>query len=176
MLFLDQFQSISYEVDGIKNSITNITKAFLIDHLSINKSLLLQLYTVKELETPESVAYDLYGDATYHWTILMINNIVDPFTEWCQTDERVYEMTSVKYQTGANGIHHYVNVTNGKICDDVTRKTIEDSGLVPSEVIPITNYEYELKLNNSRREILVINPVVIERVALMLEEMSANAS
>lgn len=39
-------------------------------------------YHIKDKERPEVVAYNFYKDPSLHWTILYINNIVNPYTEW----------------------------------------------------------------------------------------------
>ena len=42
-------------------------------------------YNVKENENPEDVAFKYYGDAEYHWVVLMVNNITDRYYEWPMT-------------------------------------------------------------------------------------------
>ncbi len=171
MLFLDQFKPMDYELDGYKSSITNITRSFLIKHLKTDTSLMIQPYTIKGLETPESVAYKLYGDATYHWIILMLNNIVDPFNDWVLSDERVLELAERKYTTGAKGVHHYLNPATGEQLDDVA---VRDNEIV--NPITVTNLTYEQEQNENRRSILVIAPRAIEKTVLLFEGLIANAS
>ena len=38
-------------------------------------------YRVTEGQKPEHVAYNYYGDAKYHWVVLLMNEIRDP--QWC---------------------------------------------------------------------------------------------
>lgn len=165
MLFLDQFPAIDIKIDNYKNSISNITRTFSTKNLNIDYSKIIQIYMVQDLETPESIAYKLYGDATYHWIILMLNNIINPFSEWIMTEECLQELCTRKYSTGINGIHHYLHPTTGERLDDVTVRNKE----IVSPIV-VTNLMFEQEENNKKRRILVINPLAVERVVMMLEE------
>ena len=37
-------------------------------------------YFIQESERPDTLAFDVYGDIKYIWVILMINNIIDPYS------------------------------------------------------------------------------------------------
>lgn len=48
----------------------------------------LESYTIDEGETPELLANRIYGDPSLHWTILLVNNIMNVYTDW-PLDEKV---------------------------------------------------------------------------------------
>lgn len=60
-------------------------------------SVFLLPYLVGDGETPEMVANKFYNNPLYHWVILMVNNIVDPRTEWIMPDKQLYHMIFEKY-------------------------------------------------------------------------------
>lgn len=121
-------------------------------------------YTVRDGENPEHIAYDLYGDETFHWIVLMMNNIYDPFHGWVMSYKELKEYTGNIYgSSNLNSIHHYVD-TNGRV---VTSEHVD--------AIPITNLEYEDAENEKKRKIRVLKPEYLSRVIEELETLIRNA-
>ena len=84
--FYNSFPKLVYDIDGSKSgSYDVVTNIFV--RLGILKSVQEMTssyypYLIQEGDTPEMVADKYYGDPTYHWIVLMMNNIVDPFYDW----------------------------------------------------------------------------------------------
>jgi len=106
-------------------------------------------YQVDEGETPEILSHKIYGDVNYHWVILLMNDIVNPYYDWVMTEDEVRKLTKKRYESGYDGLHHYVN----------------DDGLVVDEwnieAIPVTNLEYEISENEKKRTIKILDPVYL---------------
>ena len=65
-------------------------------------------YNVKEGEKPEDVAFKYYGDAQYHWVIMVVNNITDRYYEWPMTQPDFADFLTDKYGAGSeDAVHHY---------------------------------------------------------------------
>lgn len=67
-------------------------------------------YLIEGDERPFNVAYQIYGDDTLDWVILLSNNIQNIFAEWPKTQNALDEYLLDKYDdynTLYNGIHHY---------------------------------------------------------------------
>lgn len=67
-------------------------------------------YTVGDAETPEIVSYKYYGDARYHWVILLMNEIRNP--QWCwPLDGHSFERYIIKkygsFETSTSTHSHY---------------------------------------------------------------------
>jgi hypothetical protein len=62
--------------------VSNILTRFNFDSRAGQVSSLFYLYTVKDGETPEILAYTLYKDSEKHWMILLANQIIDPQFDW----------------------------------------------------------------------------------------------
>ena len=112
-------------------------------------------YDVQDGETPEIIAFKYYGDAELHWTILVVNDIIDYYTDWPMSVQRFEQYMNDKYENPA-AIHHYeVSQTSG----DTTEKI--DVGLnvtdYPSADV-ISNYQYEQSLQDEKRKIRLIQP------------------
>lgn len=87
-------------------------------------------YTMKENDTPESIADKLYGDAKRHWIVLLFNRIMNPYYDLPLTTEALNNYIQNKYNQTLNAaqttIHHYeLEVT----------KTLIYNGFVSSEEV-----------------------------------------
>ena len=71
-------------------------------------SFLFDSYDVKDGERPEDIAFKMYGDAEYHWVILMTNNITDRYYQWPLSQPQFQEHITDKYGAGnEDAVHHY---------------------------------------------------------------------
>ena len=52
--------------------------------------MLFDTYDIKNGETPESIAFKLYGDAELHWVVMLINNITDRFHDWPMSEAQFF--------------------------------------------------------------------------------------
>ncbi len=141
-------------------------------------------------DRPDNVAFEVYEDSSLDWLVLTCNNVINVQTEWPlpqqQFDNYVLDKYG-EYNTLYNGIHHYETVEE-KNSQGVT---IVPAGLevqsnysvsyydyfIDSQVtkknlvIPITNYEYEEKLENNKRNIFLLKPKYLNVVFDDLDEM-----
>ena len=132
-------------------------------------------YQIKGNDRPDNVAFEVYQDSTLDWLVLLCNNIVNIQTEWPlpqqQFDEYMLEKYG-NYDTLYGGIHHYET----REIKNSQGVTIVPAGLeVPSSysvsyydyfidrqidsgniAVPVTNYEYEEKLENNKRNIYLL--------------------
>ena len=155
MGYFKKFGQIDY--GGVKAA--NILTVVLPSHLNIDKAFVYQNYNVIDGETPESIADKLYKDPQLYWTILVVNSIVNPYTDW-PIEESVFEEFVSKKYGDIFGVHHFWDNRIDRICDDVADAEFR---VIPAEdlpyyIIPKTNLDYEREINEERREIIVINP------------------
>ena len=140
-------------------------------------------YAIENDDRPDNVAFKVYEDSRLDWVVLLSNNIINIQTEWPlpQRDFDRYLLDKYgDYDTLYNGIHHYetieeknsldvVMVPAGLEVQDNYRVTYYDTGLQQTILSlnlssPITNYEYEEKLNNEKRFIYVLKPFYLNVV------------
>lgn len=188
-MFFKKFSKISYSfIDEPDNpqQVTNILSAFYLKKMLFNKSLIFQKYTAKDEDIPEFVSDKLYSTAEYYWVFLIINDIINPYTEWCMRSDILDAFVEQKYKNGiqfkktdgtiktllrsdgANGIHHFYNLIDNRMCDDVEdeyyrEKWNRDPTSIGSNIIPITNHQYEYDVNFEKRKLTILNPGNIER-------------
>ena len=157
------YESYQYKLDGISAKVTNIGISLVIDKVrNVDRRFAFQKYLILENEIPESVSEKKYGDAKYYWTILLVNNIINPFEEWPLSSDELIEYIKYKYSDGMNGIHHYINISDNSIVYDFNTYKCRTGIPIPVDVRPVTNFEYEYELNEDKRHIKIVNPVFIK--------------
>ena len=131
-------------------------------------------YYVEQGMRPDMVAKSLYDDSELDWVVLSTNNITNIRNEWPLEHNDLHEYMLDKYGSEANmsGIHHY---ETRKIVDEYNRvvipaglevdvnfsfkyKNYSNSIVTVNPVSAITNYQYEVKLNDQKRRIKVLKP------------------
>lgn len=166
MTMFKYFPTINYAEDGFSSDLVNILTAALPRRLNVDRTYVFQNYRIAAGQTPESLAFELYKEPNYHWTILIINDIVNPYLDWPMDDEELEEYCTIKY-TDINAIHHFEYLDTGKIVDDLNdaiyRQMIIANQPLPLNISPITNFVYETNQNESKREIIIVNPQYISQ-------------
>ena len=116
-----------------------------------------EAYSIKDTDTPSSLANILYGDSKLDWVILLVNNIIDFYEQWPKSNEDLYTYVLEKY-ANEEAVHHYETneITDGDTI--ITKKGIEvlDSfrTVMPDGTVksaeqsryPVNNYEHEVYL------------------------------
>ena len=134
-------------------------------------------YKVIGDDRPDNVAFEVYDDASLDWIVLLSNNVLNVQSEWPlpQTDFDRFVLDKYgDYNTLYNGIHHYETeeVKNSQGVTIVPAGLQVDSSYSVSYYdfftdqqittgnisIPVTNYEYEEKLENDKRNIFLLKP------------------
>jgi len=146
-------------------------------------------YQIKGDDRPDNVAYEFYQDSTLDWIVLLSNNIINIQTEWPlpQNDFDRYLVDKYgDYETLYSGVHHYetTEVKNSagitivpagltvqspypiNFFDDSTYRQIFNANIA----VPVTNYEYEERIENEKRNIFLLKPRYLNIVFDDLEE------
>ena len=149
-------------------------------------------YSINGDDRPDNVANQIYSDPTLDWLVLLANNITHIPTEWpmAQNDfDRFLLDKYDNYDSLENGVHHHETV-EVKDSNDVTMvpaglevssdftTTYYDyfiSGMVTKLDItrPVTNYEYEEKIENKKRNIYILKQEYVSVVMDDIEELMA---
>ena len=152
MSYFNQFGTILYDPagDGSGKLCTDIMSRVRVRANMTKEIVMLDPYKVKENETPEIVADKHHGSVYYHWVVMLLNDISDVNHDWVKSTRQLQKYLLSKYtETQLAETHHYeISQTSG---DTITKIEVENS-TYPSATI-VTNYEYEVALNDSKREI-----------------------
>lgn len=126
-------------------------------------------------DRPDNVAYKVYDDETLDWLILLSNNILNIQSEWPMTQTTFDQVMLEKYgdyETFYNGVHHYesIEVRNSdglvifpggvKVDENFFVEYNDKETIVYQKdiVVPVTNYEYEIGIEENKRNIYVLKP------------------
>ena len=161
---LTNFPKTNYIIDGVMYELANITTNVILQASNIDRMVMFNRYTLNDTETPESVSETIYGTAEYWWVIVLINNIVNPFTDWVMDSDTLLKYASDKY-TDPYSVKHYYNSQTNRIEDDYNTLTwrATNNEDLPEYIIPITHIQYEQDLNIKRQFIIVVSPMYISK-------------
>ena len=147
-------------------------------------------YKIVGDDRPDNVAFEIYDDSSLDWLVLLSNNVLNVQSEWPlpQTDFDRFVLDKYgDYDTLYNGIHHYetTEVKNTQGVTIIPAGLQVDSSYSVSYydfftdlqvttgnlAIPVTNYEYEEKVENDKRNIFLLKPRYLNIVFDDMEEI-----
>jgi len=136
-------------------------------------------YTIIGDERPDYVAYKMYDDSTLDWLVLLSNNILNVQDEWPKPQVLLDKFLLDKYGSyeKLNAIKHYetIEVKNSKdltiipaglvVNQDFSVEYFDGGTKLRSQItVPVTNYEYEERIENEKRNIFVLRPKYLDLV------------
>jgi len=148
---------------------------------ALKNPLLYYTYDIQEGDTPEIIAHKYYEDMYRYWIVLFANQINDPQWDWPLSGNNFNKYIIDKYKTfnPYSEIHHYEKIIQQTdiITRTVTKNVINiskdtyDSFVsdTPTYTLPtgmvsvatttraVDYYTYELELNESKRNIKLLN-------------------
>ena len=149
-------------------------------------------YQITEGERPDQVALELYGSPQLDWVVLISANIVNVRDQWPLSNKDMYDFVENAYGDEMNSVRFYETIevkdSKGRLVmpekqvvdrnfksPRPTTETAEsyvqfwDSGL--EQVVtkynitrPVTNFEYEMRLNDEKRGIFVLRPSYLQQL------------
>mgnify|MGYP001464139872 FL=1 len=131
-------------------------------------------FVVRNGERPEDISTQLYKNPFYNWTILIINDITDYYSQWPRSVKQLQEFVDNKYSQPM-GTKHYVTTEvtddNGNIicpAGKIVPQTFQvayyngSTTVTANPTVSVSNYQYEEQLNAKKERIQVVRPTVIE--------------
>ena len=133
--------------------VTDIFRRVSVDPFKKNL-VILQDVTVPDGFTIEQVADKFYNRPDYHWVIMVINDIVDIRKDWPMSSADLLAYAKKKYgDTAIYETHHYRTTDEDKLIVDY-----DGADFANGYIEEVTNLQYEEELNNSKREIKMLEP------------------
>ena len=133
-----------------------------------NNFTLFDKYEIPEGARPETVAEELFGSPNFDWIILTVAGIINVRNEWPLSNRDLYNYVNNKYGNSINSNRFFetIEVKNsdeqlilpkGKIVDsNFTIPNPDEPTAILNPVVGITNFEYETRLNEEKRNIFVL--------------------
>lgn len=154
-MYFSTMPKIEYDFvgDGNTKLVTDILTRIKVRENIRSRRSLFSKYDVFEGDTPESVAYQIYGLSEYHWIILLFNRYFDRYYEWPLSIRNLQNYVNDKY-SNPNAVHHYeISQSSGNTTTKIKVEIADEP-----TATPITNYEYEQELNDARKQIMILDP------------------
>ena len=159
-MYFSKFPLRVYDIKGDKNYklLPDILRRVKLRSSLSSSRFVFDKYNVKEDENPEDVAFKYYGDAEYHWVVLMVNNITDRYYQWPMTQPDFAEFLTDKYGAGnEDSIHHYeLAQTSGKTSSSDDSHMLEVNSDTENATA-ITNRQFEERVQNDIRQIRLLD-------------------
>ena len=192
---LPDFEYVNRTEDGKRISdytkVKNLFKRGKLREDIFQNTTFFEKYQIEGDDRPDNVAQKVYGDSSLDWVVLLSNNIINIQDEWPVSqagfDTYLLEKYDNDYDTLYNGVHHYEsnevsNSQNVVIFPAGIRVGVAQSVSYFDEVSnqqvtvnpiskPITNYEYEDKLNAEKRGIYLLKSMYLNIVFDDTEQM-----
>jgi hypothetical protein len=169
-MYFAKFPTITYpfEINGVLTAkkITDITTS-----VRIIKEVMANLtsydeYDIQEGDTPEIISEKVYGSPLYHWVLMIANDRYDYTADFPLTTYELEQYVNRKYGADAYSVHHYED-ENGNV---INQGNINVYGIT-SVQRSVPNYEYELRLNESKRRIKLISPENLFRILAQFKSL-----
>ena len=139
-------------------------------------------YKITGDDRPDNVAFEIYGDESFDWLVLLSNNIMSIQTEWPLSQAAFNDFLIKKYGSieKTNNIHHY---ETRELKNDSGEIVVRKGLIVPknykveyfdvrrnqnvvrtNEVDSVTNYVYEVRKEEKKRNIYLLKADYVELV------------
>ena len=125
-------------------------------------------YEIPEGARPDTVAEDIFGSPNLDWVVLTVAGILNVRNEWPLSNRDLYNYANNKYGESLNSTRFFETtevkdssgrliLPKGKVVD--SNFTIPKPGTPTATLNPvvgISNYEYETRLNDEKRNIFIL--------------------
>ena len=144
-------------------------------------------YKVIGDERPDNIAYEVYGDQNYDWVVMLSNNIMNLETEWPWSQQAFDKYLLDKYGSYEK-IYETKDYETNEITDSTGRIIVREGLVVPqdysvtfydtglqqmvtrSSTFPVSNYDYENRINDAKRNIFLLKPIYLGVIVDDIEE------
>ncbi len=133
-----------------------------------NNFTLFNKYEIPMNARPDTVAESLYGSANFDWVVLTVAGILNVRNEWPLSNRDLYVYANNKYGESLNSVRFYETkevkdssdrliLPKGKVVDNnFTIPKPDEPTATLNPVVGISNYEYETRLNEEKRNIFIL--------------------
>ena len=158
-MYFNPFPKINYDClgTGFTEEIQDITTRVIVRKWMQDRGSWFSKINIQDGDRPEMVAYKLYGNSSFHWVLLIFNEIINSYYGWPLSRQDFDNFVNNKY-TDPYATHHWeITQESG----DTTKKIKVESDVAGA--VAVTNLEYEAAIQDKKREIKVLRPEFLEQ-------------
>jgi len=140
-------------------------------------------YEIPEGARPDIVAEELYGNAEFDWIVLTVAGILNVRNQWPLNNRDLYNYCFDKYGESLNS-NRFFETTEVKDSNDrlilPKGKVVDSNFTIPkpgeptatiNPVVGITNFEYETRLNDEKRNIFILREGYLQQFLSDIREI-----
>ena len=164
-MYFNKFPLMVYDIKGDENYklLPDILKRVKLRSGLSASRFVFDKYNVKEGEKPEDVAFKYYGDAQYHWVILITNNITDRFYQWPMTQPDFEDFLTDKYGRGSeDAVHHYELAQTSGVTTSSDESHMLEVNSDTAGASSISNRQFEERQQDKFRQISLLDEKYLE--------------
>ena len=177
---------VGYDINGTgKNSFLSVTN--IMKRVRFKPSVLEDIsnyypYFVKEGERPDIIAHSEYGNVGYAYLILLVNDIQDPNFDWPLSSQVFEKFIINKYGSVSSAISNiktYYQIIRAEVSRTGTSERVPEvkfavdvttyDTLGTSDRKTLSDYDYEVELNDNKGKIRLINPSFIKDIDFQIK-------
>jgi hypothetical protein len=165
MSYFDRFPLMAYDMKGNQQYklLPNILRRVKLRSGLRSSSFMFEKYDVKDGENPEDVAFKWFGDAEYHWVILMTNNVTDRYYQWPLSAPQFAEHLTDKYGAGnEDAVHHYEKTQDSGPTSSRDSSHLVECNSDDGDPDIISNRDYEYRKQDEYRQIRLLDPQFLD--------------
>jgi hypothetical protein len=195
MQYFNTLPKVVYTDNGVSRVYTNLMARASVVPEFLKSPAIYYKYSIQEMDTPEIIAAKYYGDSYRYWIVLFTNELLDPQWSWPLNNRAFEEYVNQKYfeVDPKRVVHHYeksitqlntaylTSVTNTVIIDDEDYQFVDAlnySKNINGELVEFTIekkaislYEHELRLNEAKRDINILNSSYVNDLEKQLKNL-----
>lgn len=166
MQYFSEFPKIDYNITGVNGNVKEITDIWrrvkVRSKIASNVSLY-DAIEVPEGDSPETIAFKVYGSTDYFWVICLLNNVVNRYHDWPLDEFNFQQFVKDKYDN-PEAIHHYEKTQlsgrqTGEGPADYSHKIEVNADEAGAEAV--SNIQHERRLQDKKRQIRVLQPAFL---------------
>ena len=191
-------QDITNENRTVK--LTNILRRFKVDSSLKDRALVFYDYQIQEGDRPDTIAEKYYGSANYSWLVMHFNDMNDVLRDFPLFGDNFENFVAGKYgsvATAQSTIHEYGIFCRHRDANGVDtpakKRTLIDGTILEERVLVVdlttfnatdsaykynvagvTKYDYEVELNEKRRDIELLDVKYLPTVRDEVENVLRN--
>jgi len=139
--------------------VTDITQNVRVRKELLQNITLYEEYDIVDGETPEIIAEKIYGDAYYHWVVMLTNNKFDYRNDFPLDYPRLTSYITEKYGDDSDAVHHWESDKGYVVVSDYPG------------AVSVSNRQHEELLNEKKRRIKIIDPSLLNLVLKNFEDL-----
>ena len=150
------------------------------------------VYTIKNGERPDIIAYNEYDDSTLDWVIYLINTVFDPYKDWPLSEDQFKKYIENKYNYNAELLtttlndysiaYYYYTGTGTDTAEEIAAynfnitpetyniySTAQQAGWTAKSI-----WDYENEINEAKRNIILLRSVYIADFKQQFKDLFVN--